>query len=141
MTHEKDQEDQNKYYLSYTKPPVLDMKWENRDINVIECKHFKVPSSRKWRLGENVALQKSRVTLTVVSSNNSRVVYTASSESCESRRFVRCWNKIERKHVQEQPNQFHFYNQNMGFVNRMDQNVAKYRIDIRMKKWWWSPLV
>ena len=102
------------------------MKWENRDINVIECKHFKVPFSRKWRLGENVALQKSRVTLTVVSSNNSRVVYTASSESCESRRFVRCWNKIERKHVQEQPNQFHFYNQNMGFVNRMDQNVAKY---------------
>ena len=60
-------EDQSKYYLSYTKPPVLDMKWENRDINVIECKHFKGPSSHKWRLGENVALQKSSVTLTVVS--------------------------------------------------------------------------
>ena len=26
----------------------------------------------------------------------------------------------------------------MGFVNRMDQNVAKYRIGIRMKKWWCS---
>ena len=23
----------------------------------------------------------------------------------------------------------------------MDQNVAKYRISIRMKKWWWSLLV
>ena len=23
-------------YLSYSKPPVLDMKWENRDANVVE---------------------------------------------------------------------------------------------------------
>ena len=29
----------------------------------------------------------------------------------------------------------------MGFVNRTNQNVAKYRIGIRMKKWWWSRLV
>ena len=29
----------------------------------------------------------------------------------------------------------------MGFVSRMDQNVAKYKIGIRMKKWWWSPFV
>ena len=36
MTLEKDKEDQSKYYLSYPKPPVLDMIWGNRDINVIE---------------------------------------------------------------------------------------------------------
>ena len=36
MTYEKDKEDQSKYYLSYPKPPILDMKWANRDINVIE---------------------------------------------------------------------------------------------------------
>ena len=36
MTLEKDKEDQSKYYLSYPKPSVLDMKWENRDINVVE---------------------------------------------------------------------------------------------------------
>ena len=29
----------------------------------------------------------------------------------------------------------------MGFVNRMDQSVANYRIGIRMKKWWWFPFV
>ena len=34
MTLEKDKEDQGKYY--YPKPPVLDMKWEDRDINVVE---------------------------------------------------------------------------------------------------------
>ena len=27
----------------------------------------------------------------------------------------------------------------MGFVKRMEQNVAKYRIGIQMKKCWWSP--
>ena len=36
MTLEKDKEDQSKYYFSYPKPPVLDMKSANRDINVAE---------------------------------------------------------------------------------------------------------
>ena len=36
MTLEKDKEDQSKYYLSHPKPPVLDMKLANRDINVVE---------------------------------------------------------------------------------------------------------
>ena len=35
-TLEKDKKDQSKYYLSYPKSHVLDMKWENRDINVVE---------------------------------------------------------------------------------------------------------
>ena len=100
-------------------------------------KHSKVSSSPKWTLGEKVVLQKNSVTLTVVGKNNSRVVYTASSESYEPNRFVRCWKKVERKFVQEQRNQFHRYNQNMSLVNRMDQNVAKYRTGIRMKKRWW----
>ena len=29
-------EEQNKYYLSYPKPTVLDMKWANWDVNVVE---------------------------------------------------------------------------------------------------------
>ena len=36
MTLEKDEEDQSKYYLSYPKPPVIDMKRTNRNINVVE---------------------------------------------------------------------------------------------------------
>ena len=36
MAFEKDEEGQSKNYLNYPKPPVLDMKWENRDINVAE---------------------------------------------------------------------------------------------------------
>ena len=36
LTFEKDKEDQSKYYLSYPKLRVLDMKSANRDINVAE---------------------------------------------------------------------------------------------------------
>ena len=36
MIIEKDKEDQSKCYLCYPNPPVLDMKGENRDINVVE---------------------------------------------------------------------------------------------------------
>ena len=36
MTLEKNKEDQRKYYRSYPKPPVLDMKWANRVINVLD---------------------------------------------------------------------------------------------------------
>ena len=64
----------------------------------------------------------------------------ASSESCEPKRFVRCCNKVEKNYIQEkQPNQFHYYSQNIGFVNRMDQNVAKCWYP--NEKWWWFPFV
>ena len=60
-------------------------------------------------------------------------VCIAFSESCKPKRFVRCRKKVERKHIQEQqPSQLQSYNQNMGFVNRMDQHLVKHRIGIRM---------
>ena len=106
--------------------------------------HWGEPAAKKRNmdtLNSTVQVkQKSSVTC-VAGQNDSRAVYIASSESCQPKRFVRCCNKIERKYIQEQqPNQFHCYNQNMGFVNRMDQNVANYRIGVQMKKWWWSRL-
>ena len=36
MTPEKDKESHSKEYLSYPKPHLLDMNWENRDIIVAE---------------------------------------------------------------------------------------------------------
>ena len=54
----EDKEDQSKYCISHPKLPVLDMKWENCDINVFTMvKHSKVSSSNKWRLQENAALR------------------------------------------------------------------------------------
>ena len=53
-----------------------------------------------------------------------------------------CSNNVERKYIQEQQqNQIHCYNQNMGFVNTMDQRAVNYSIDIQMKKWCWFPFV
>ena len=39
-----------------------------------------------------------------------------------------------------QPHLFKIYNTHMGGVDRMDQNISKYRIGIQGKKWY-SPLV
>ena len=36
LSLETDKEDQSKYYLSHPELPVSDMKWANRDINVVE---------------------------------------------------------------------------------------------------------
>ena len=89
--------------------------------------HFKHRTSSK----------KSSATLTVVDWNVITAVYIASNcLSSELKRFVSRWNKVERKYMQvQQPNQFLCYKETMDFVGRMDQNVAKCKIGIPMKKW------
>ena len=37
----------------------------------------------------------------------------------------------------DQPNSISVYNKTMGGVDRMDQNIGAYMINIRSKKWWW----
>ena len=46
--------------------------------------------------------KKTIATLAVVGWNNNSVVYIASYESSEPKRYVRRLNKIERKYIQEQ---------------------------------------
>ena len=41
--------------------------------------------------------QKSSVTLIVVGWNDSNAIYIAFSESCEPKRFIQCWKKVEKK--------------------------------------------
>ena len=48
------------------------------------------------------------------------------------------WSRAEKSRVQlDQPFAISQYNKGMGGVDRLDQNVASYRISIRTKKWWW----
>ena len=48
------------------------------------------------------------------------------------------WSQSEKKDIEvEQPHSIQMYNKYMGGVDRLDQNVNKLRIGIRMKKWWW----
>ena len=37
----------------------------------------------------------------------------------------------------EQPNTINIYNKSMGRVDRMDQNIVAYMINLRSKKRWW----
>ena len=61
---------------------------------------------------------------------NKRNVATLNS----AHRAKKHWNFDNGWLKQQQLNQFHCYNKNMELVDRMDQNVAKYRIDIQMKE-------
>ena len=36
MILKEDKKEQSKYYHNFLKPPALHMKWESRDINVVE---------------------------------------------------------------------------------------------------------
>ena len=48
------------------------------------------------------------------------------------------WSAAEKKVIEvTQPNVIRAYNAGMGGVDRMDQNISKYRISMRIKKWWW----
>jgi hypothetical protein len=48
------------------------------------------------------------------------------------------WSSAEKRVIEvNQPYVIQAYNAGMGGVDRMDQNISKYRISIRSKKWWW----
>ena len=106
MTLEKDKGDQGKYYICYPKPPILDMKWENRDINVEEWAN--IPN---FPLLVNEGLGKHCY-------NDSSVIYIASSKSCEPKRFLRRWNRVGKKYIQEQQ-------RNHGFCQWNGQECGK----------------
>ena len=84
---------------------------------------------------------KSSKKITVVGWNDNRAVYLASNcLSSDPAKSVCRWKKVERKYIEvKQPNRFYCYNRNMSFADKMDQRVAKCRIGIQMKKWWWVP--
>lgn len=49
------------------------------------------------------------------------------------------YSRKEQKKISiQRPYAIHQYNTNMGGTDRMDQNVACYRITVRQQKWWWS---
>ena len=48
------------------------------------------------------------------------------------------YHREKRRVNIEQPNIMNQYNMSMGGVDRMDQNISAYMINILTKKWWWS---
>ena len=60
---------------------------------------------KRYHFEQRTSSKKGSATSTVVGWNNDREVYIVSSESSEVKRFVRSWNKVGTKYIQEkQPN-------------------------------------
>ena len=103
-------------HLFVCRPTLALTTFEQQVCSAMQMRyHWEQAGAKKKRLNSAYQAKKSSVTLAVFSQHNSKAVYIASSESCKPKRFSRCWDKVERKCIQEQqPNQFYCYNQNMG---------------------------
>ena len=70
--------------------------------------------------------------------DNSVVTLTSNCYGVNPVRSASRWSNAEKKRISiDQPDVIYQYNQFMGGVDRLDENIAKVRVAIRMKKWWW----
>jgi len=76
----------------------------------------------------------------IVQWHDSNIVTIASNcHSVHPLGQARRWSQKEKKVITiSQPHTVAAYNKYMGGVDRLDQNIATYRISVRTKKWWWS---
>lgn len=74
--------------------------------------------------------------------DNSAVCIATNFEPVEPVRPVRRFSRKEKQHVNiSQPFLINSYNQHMGGVDLHDNFVAKYRVRVKGKKWWWPLFV
>ena len=74
--------------------------------------------------------------------DNSTVWIATNFEPLEPVQSVRRFSRKEKQHVQiSQPHLIKSYNQRMGGVDLHDNFVAKYRVRVKAKKWWWPLFV
>ena len=77
--------------------------------------------------------------LAVPWNDNNVVTMVYSCFGIEQVTQVKRWSAADKEQIQiPMPNLIAQYNRFMGGTDRMDQNVAKFRINIRIKKWWWA---
>lgn len=75
--------------------------------------------------------------LVCVWKDNSTVTIASNNVGVEPIIAAKRWSVSDKRSIRiPQPKIIHLYNQNMGGVDRMDQNVSQYRISIRGKKWY-----
>lgn len=69
--------------------------------------------------------------------DNSIVTIASNNTGVQPVSVAKRWSVSDKRSIRlPQPKIVHLYNQNMGGVDRMDQNVSQYRISIRGKKWY-----
>jgi len=78
----------------------------------------------------------------VIHWNDNAVVTVAANFGSVVEGKVPRWSKAEKKKVLvTRPTLFQTYNQGMGGVDQIDQQVACYRTRIRQRKWWWPTFI
>ena len=109
-----------------------------RKCTIIGDKHLQEKGT--WPLWTAHIKQKSSGTLTVVGWIDNSAINIASSESCERKRFVRYWNKVE-KNIFKKNNQISSAATTRTWVLSTEWTKTWPSIDVQMKKWWWFPFV
>lgn len=70
--------------------------------------------------------------------DNSVVSMSSNIHGTEPVSTVRRFSQQQKKFIQvPRPAIIANYNKHMGGVDRMDEDIARYRVGIRGKKWWW----
>ena len=65
---------------------------------------------------------------------NTIFAFTSKQPIQQIKRYCHC---EKRTVIIEQPNNINQYNMSIGRVDRMDQNLSAYMINLRSKKCWW----
>ena len=98
-----------------------------------------VDDMKKKARGSSDVVNDNKSNVTLVRWKDNKVVTVASTlygkePMKRARRYIK--DKGGRVEI-DQPNSISDYNKTMGGVDRMDQNIGAYMINIRSKKWWW----
>jgi len=93
---------------------------------------------KKERGAYDCRFDKKNEVLVVKWNDNSVVTLATNFQAVEPVLTAKRFSRAERKVVSvTQPNVVAAYNANMGGVDLLDSFVAKYRIAVKGKKWWW----
>ena len=111
-----------------------------RANRVENCPLTAVEKMKKLKRGTYEYKSERNKKLIVVRWNDNSVVTLASNiHGIEPIASAQRWSAAEKKRIDiTQPKLVSEYNICMGGVDRMDQNIAAYRISVRTRKWWWS---
>ena len=107
-----------------------------RDCPIMSTKEME-KKERGYFMSVSASVEKTPVVLSRWK-DNAIVTIASSLFGSEPVGTVSRWSRVEKKKIKVSiPHAVEMYNKGMGGTDRMDQNINKYRVSIRSKKWWW----
>lgn len=101
----------------------------------------KVEMEKKGRGAHASIISKEDGIITVRWTDNAVVSMASTTYGKQPMTSAKRYSKLDRKYIEvDRPYMIAMYNQYMGGTDRMDQDIARNRIGIRGKKWYWPLL-